>query len=224
MQSRARARIKDSKSSASGEVDEKALRQSRRAFEQALRDHVQALLSPDADPVPSCPRCKGTAIDKKGYTHRYTGRLPTYICRGCGQYFNRLSFTPLAQRCRSDAVRPSLTGEASLDGMPMSSDSTGPCDTHDRRGNTAKICPVCSVSWPTGCGLAITPARTTSPAGPSLHRGDRPRSRPARELLRRAVERKAAQMQAARCRSAWAGEVEQDADSTQPHHDSTYPD
>ncbi|MDN7816499.1 DUF746 domain-containing protein [Burkholderia vietnamiensis] len=98
MQSRARARFKDSKSSASGEVDEKALRQSRRAFEQALRDLVHALLSADADPVPSCPRCKGTAVDKKGYTHRYTGRLPTYICRGCGQYFNRLSFTPLAHR------------------------------------------------------------------------------------------------------------------------------
>jgi hypothetical protein len=126
MQSQAPSRTKLAMPSSSNAVDEKTLRQSRRAFEQALRDHVQALLSPDADPVPSCPRCKGTAIDKKGYTHRYTGRLPTYICRGCGQYFNRLSFTPLAQRCRSDAVRPSLTGQASLDGTPMSSDSIGP--------------------------------------------------------------------------------------------------
>ncbi|WP_244136297.1 DUF746 domain-containing protein [Burkholderia sp. BCC0405] len=59
---------------------------------------MHALLSPNADPVPSCPRCKGTEIDKKGYTYRYTGRLPTYICRGCGQYFNRVSLTPLAHR------------------------------------------------------------------------------------------------------------------------------
>lgn len=79
-------------------TDGKRLRQSLREFEQALRDHVKKLLSPDANPVPSCPRCKGTDIDKKGYTHRIAGRLPAYLCAGCGVYFNRLSDTPLSHR------------------------------------------------------------------------------------------------------------------------------
>ncbi|WP_223270622.1 DUF746 domain-containing protein, partial [Ralstonia pseudosolanacearum] len=53
-------------------------------------------MSPHADPVPSCPRCGGTQIHKKGYAPLQTGPLPTYQCEGCDHYFSRLSGTPLS--------------------------------------------------------------------------------------------------------------------------------
>ncbi|MCO4882542.1 MULTISPECIES: DUF746 domain-containing protein [Paraburkholderia] len=55
-------------------------------------------MSCDADPVPPCPRCRGTRILKKGYARLRTGPLPTYRCEQCGHCFSRLSGTPLSKR------------------------------------------------------------------------------------------------------------------------------
>ncbi|MEF9406878.1 MULTISPECIES: DUF746 domain-containing protein, partial [Ralstonia solanacearum species complex] len=66
------------------------------ALVRFLTEHVLTLMSPHADPVPSCPRCGGTQIHKKGYAPLQTGPLPTYQCEGCGHYFSRLSGTPLS--------------------------------------------------------------------------------------------------------------------------------
>lgn len=67
-------------------------------LEDFLREHVARLMSPDADPLPPCPRCAGVHISKKGYSRRDTGLLPAYLCDRCGHYFNRLSGTPLSHR------------------------------------------------------------------------------------------------------------------------------
>src|SRR5580698_5465120 len=60
-------------------------------LEDFLRAHVARLMSPDADPLPPCPRCAGVRISKKGYLRRDTGRLPACQCNRRGLYFNRLS-------------------------------------------------------------------------------------------------------------------------------------
>jgi transposase-like protein len=65
---------------------------------QFLQSHIATLLSPDADPVPPCPKCKGRRIRKKGYARLRTGPLPTYQCEHCGHYFSRLTGTPLTHR------------------------------------------------------------------------------------------------------------------------------
>lgn len=40
-----------------------------------LTQHVRALMSPHADPVPSCPRCGGTQIHKKDMRHCRRGHF-----------------------------------------------------------------------------------------------------------------------------------------------------
>ncbi|CAE6862693.1 hypothetical protein R75465_07752 [Paraburkholderia aspalathi] len=63
-----------------------------------LRQHVQRLMSSDADPLPPCPRCHSVHVNKKGYARLHTGPLPYYQCADCGGFFNRLSDTPLTGR------------------------------------------------------------------------------------------------------------------------------
>lgn len=68
------------------------------ALVRFLQTHIATLLSPNADPVPRCPRCDGIRIAKKGYARLLTGPLPTYRCERCGHYFSRLTGTPLSHR------------------------------------------------------------------------------------------------------------------------------
>lgn len=52
------------------------------ALVRFLTQHVRALMSPHADPVPSCPRCGGIQIDKKGYAPLQTGHFRPISARG----------------------------------------------------------------------------------------------------------------------------------------------
>lgn len=48
-------------------------------LDEFLRQYFARLMSPDAAPLPPCPRCAGVHISKKGYTRRDVGRLPAYL-------------------------------------------------------------------------------------------------------------------------------------------------
>jgi transposase-like protein len=83
------------------EEQERQCRMTRRSPDVVdfLQQEINRRLSPDVEPLPSCPTCRGQSVASNGHRTFTDGvQRPCYACRSCGDTFNRLTGTVLAHR------------------------------------------------------------------------------------------------------------------------------